>query len=51
MTALLAFLRLLQSIRVTLNGDDLRVMHQTVDQGDDAGSIGEHLAPFGEWSV
>ncbi len=26
-------------------------MHQSVDDGDDAGGVGEHLAPFGERSV
>ena len=26
-------------------------MHQTVDNGHDAGGIREHIAPFGKWAV
>lgn len=34
-----------------LEGDDLGVMHQAVDERDHAGGIGEHLGPLGEGLV
>nr|WP_263398596.1 hypothetical protein [Pseudomonas alloputida] len=46
-----AFARLLEPIRFAFDGDDLGVVDQAVDQRDDAGRVGEHLAPFGERPV
>src|SRR3954447_10528770 len=43
-----ALASLLGAIGLALNGDDLGVVEQTVDQGDDAGGAGKGLAPFGE---
>ena len=45
------FLGLLEPIGFALDRDDLGVVNQTVDQGDDAGGIGEDLTPLGEGSV
>jgi len=43
-----AFLRLLEAIGFALNGQDFGVVDEAVDQGDNAGSIGEDLVPFCE---
>lgn len=48
---LLVLFRLLEAIRVRLDGDDLRTVDQAVHQGDNAGGIGEHLAPLREGTV
>ena len=48
---LLAFLGLLAAIGIAVDGDDLGVVDEAVDQGDDAGGVGEGLAPLGERPV
>ena len=48
---LLAFLGLLAAPGIAVDGDDLGVVDEAVDQGDDAGGVGEGLAPLGERSV
>ena len=45
------FFCLSHAIGLTLDHEDLRVVHQSVDNGDNAGRIREHLAPFGERPV
>ena len=47
-TLLSAFLSLLKAIGLALDGDDLGVMDEAIDQGDDTGGAGEDLVPFGE---
>jgi len=42
---------LLEAIGLALDGDDLRVVDEAVDQGDDTGGVGEDLAPFGKRAV
>src|SRR4051812_26011006 len=46
-----AFARLLEAVGIPLDGDDLGVVDEAIDQGDDAGGVGENLAPFGERAV
>ena len=46
-----AFLGLLEAVGVALDRDDLGVVEQAIDEGDDAGGAGEDLAPFGEGAV
>jgi hypothetical protein len=48
---LAAFLGLLEAVGLALDSDDLGVVDEAVDQGDDAGGIGEDLAPFGEGAI
>ena len=42
---------LLEAVGLAVDGDDLGIVHQAIDQRDDAGGVGEHLAPLGEWPV
>ena len=46
-----SFLGLLEAIGFGLDGEDLGVVDQAIDQGDDAGGIWKDLAPFGEGPV
>ena len=46
-----ALFGIVHAIGLTLDDDDLRVVHEPVNDGHDAGRVGEHLAPFSEWSV
>ena len=46
-----AFLRLLEAIGFALDGEDLGVVDQAIDHGDDAGGVWKDLAPFGEGPV
>jgi len=46
-----AFLGFLEAVGLAVEDDDFGVVHQPVDHGDDAGGIGEDLAPLGEGSV
>lgn len=39
------------TVGLAIDGDDLGIVGQAVDQGDDAGGIGEHVFPFGEGAV
>ena len=48
---LAALLGLLEAVGLALDLNDLGVVYEAVDEGDDAGGIGEDLAPFGEWAV
>ena len=48
---LLAFLGLLAAPGLAVDGDDLGVVDEAVDQGDDAGGVGEGLAPLREGPV
>lgn len=41
-----AFPRFLESVGLALDGDDLGVVDQAIDQRHDAGGVGKHLAPF-----
>src|SRR5271170_6123388 len=47
-TLLGAVMSFLEAIRVAFDGDDFGVVNEAVNQRDDAGGVGEHLAPFGE---
>src|SRR5262249_44738849 len=46
-----AFFGLFETVGLTLDGEDLGVMDEAIDQGDDAGGVGEDLAPFRERPV
>ena len=46
---LAAFFGLLEAVGLALEGDDLGVADEAVDQGDHAGGVGEDLAPLGRW--
>ena len=46
-----AFAGLLEAIGLAVDGDDLGVVDEAVDQRNDAGGVGEHLAPFGKGAV
>ena len=46
-----ALLGFFESIRFAFEGDDLAVVGEAIDQGDDAGGVGEDLVPFGERSI
>ena len=46
-----SFLGLLEAIGFALDGEDLGVVDQAIDQGDDAGGVWKDLAPFGEGPV
>lgn len=39
-------LSLLESIAVAGDGQDLRAMHESIDERDDPGGVREHLIPF-----
>ena len=41
----------LEAIGFALDGDDLGVVDQPIDQGDDTGGVGEDLVPLAERSV
>ena len=41
----------LEAIGFAVEGDDLAVVDQAIDEGYDAGGVGEHLVPFGEGPV
>jgi hypothetical protein len=40
-----SFLSLLEAIGFALDGEDLGVVDQAIDQGDDAGAVWKDLAP------
>jgi hypothetical protein len=46
-----SFAGLLEAIGLALDGEDLGVVDQAIDQGDDAGGVWKDLAPFGERPV
>ena len=46
-----ALLGLFESIGLTFEGDDLAIVGEAIDQGDDASGVGEDLVPFGERTV
>ena len=48
---LLVFLGLLAAIGIAVDGDDLGVVDEAVDEGDDAGGVGEGFAPLSEGAV
>jgi len=41
----------LGAVGVALDLDDLGMMHEAIDDGDDAGGVGEHRVPFGKDAV
>src|SRR5271165_6585991 len=43
-----AVMSFLEAIGVAFDGDDLGIVNEAADQGDDARGVGKHLAPFGE---
>ena len=43
-----AFLGFFKPIAVTRQGEDLRSVHETIHQGDNAGRVREDLVPFSE---
>ena len=49
--SLATFLGLLEAVGLALDLNDLGVVYEPIDQGDDTGGVGEDLAPFGEGSV
>jgi hypothetical protein len=44
-------LSLFEAVAVAVDREDFGAMHQTIDEGDDAGSVGEDLVPFAEGFV
>src|SRR5690242_18523943 len=44
-------LSFLESIAVASDGKNLRAVHESIDERDNAGGIGEHLIPFAEGFV
>ena len=46
-----AFLGFLEPIAFAVELDDFAAMVEAVDEGDDSGSVGEHVGPFGEGFV
>src|SRR3954468_22922875 len=50
-TLLSAFAGFLEPVGLALDGDDLRIVDEAIDQRDDAGGAGEHLVPLGERAV
>src|SRR3954453_4788350 len=46
-----AFAGFLEPVGFAFDGDDLGVVDEPVDQRDDAGGIGENLAPLGKGAV
>jgi hypothetical protein len=44
-------LRLLELVRLALDVDDVGVVRQPVDQGDDASGVGEHVGPLAKRAV
>ena len=46
-----AFSGLFEAERFALDVDDFGMVDEPVDEGDDAGRIGEDFVPFGEGSV
>src|SRR3954467_551394 len=45
------FAGFLEPVGLALNGDDLGVVDEPIDQRDNAGGIGENLAPLGKGAV
>jgi hypothetical protein len=46
-----SFAGFFEAIGFAVDGNDLGVVDEAVDEGDDAGGVGEDLAPFGEGTV
>src|SRR5262249_31223790 len=46
-----ALFGLLAPVGLTIESVDLGMMNEAIDEGDDAGSVGEHLVPFAERTV
>src|SRR5215470_16414336 len=46
-----ALFRLLVPVGLAIESVDLGMMNEAIDEGDDAGSVGEHLVPFDERTV
>lgn len=46
-----SFSGLFEAIRLTLDGEDLGVVDQPVDEGHDTGGVREHLIPFAKGFV
>src|SRR5215470_17611671 len=46
-----ALFRLLVPVGLAIESVDLGMMDEAIDEGDDAGSVGEHLVPFDERTV
>jgi hypothetical protein len=44
-------LALFEAVGVALDGHDLGVVHQAVNERDDAAGVGERLVPLGEGTV
>jgi hypothetical protein len=42
-----ALFGLLETIGLSLDGDDLDLVNEAIDQGDDAGDVGKDLTPLG----
>jgi hypothetical protein len=45
------FLGFLEPVGVSLDGDDLTAVDESVDEGDDGGCVGKDLVPLGEGLV
>src|SRR5215471_19483858 len=46
-----AFASLFNTIGIALDGDNLGVVEQTIDKGDNAGSVGEDFTPLAESAI
>src|SRR5215468_11502612 len=46
-----ALFGLLAPVGLAVESVDLGMMNEAIDEGDDAGSVGEHLVPFDERTV
>ena len=49
--AAIAVFSLLETVGIAVDGDDVGVVDEAVDERDDAGGAGEHLVPVGERAV
>lgn len=41
----------LEAVGLALDGDDFGLVQEAIDEGDDAGGVGEDLVPLGEGAV
>ena len=46
-----SFAGFLEAVGLAFDGQDLGIVDEAIDQGDDAGGVGEDLTPLGEWAV
>lgn len=42
---------LMHAIRIAINGQDLGVMHKTINDRDNARDVGKDFTPFTKWTI